>query len=142
MKYNILVLAAALLLWNFQCAKDEESPTSSEFFELGKPFDVQFGTNYTESAGALSLQLNNVISDSRCAKDVDCVWAGSTEAALFFYDNTHQQTDTLSSNHYGGWTDSTTFQGYKIKFVGVAPEAISNQEIPLADYRLKLVVTK
>ncbi len=141
MKHYILLLAAALLLWNFQCGKDDPE-FSGVSFEVGKPFEVQTGITYTENGGPLSLNFNEIISDSRCAKDAICAWEGSTEAAFFLKTGTNTQTDTLSSNHYGGWSDSTLFQGYKIKLVGVEPENMVGVEIPQADYRLKLLVTK
>ena len=141
MKHYILALAAALLLWNFQCGKDDPE-FAGVAFDLGKPFDAQTGITYTESTGPLILNLNEIIGDSRCPKDATCVWEGSTEAAFFLKTATHVETDTLSSNRYSSWSDSTLFQGYKIKLVGVAPEKMVGVKIPQADYRLKLLVTK
>ena len=141
MNHYIFAFAAALLLWNFQCGK-EEPEFSGVTFELGKPFEVQTGVTYSEINGPLSLNFNEVISDSRCAKDAICAWEGSAEAALFFQAHAKTQTDTLSSNHYRGWSDSTIFQGYTIRLVGVAPENMVGVKIPQADYRLKLLVTQ
>lgn len=141
MKHYAAALAAALLLCYVQCGKPE-AETSSETFELGKPFAAQVTTQYVELNGPLSLSLKQVISDSRCPLEVTCVWAGSTEIALFFQKDGQSEADTLSSNRYGGWSDSTFFQGYKIKFLDVAPEAKAGIVIPQDKYRLKLLVTK
>jgi len=141
MKHYATAFAAALMLCHIQCGKPD-SETSSETFELGKPFAAQVSAQYEELDGSLSLTLKQVISDSRCPIDAICVWEGSTEVALFFQKDGQSEADTLSTNRYGGWSDSTLFQGYKIKLLGVAPDAKASVEIPQANYRLKLLVTK
>jgi len=140
MKHSILMMVAALLLCNFRCG--DEPDTLTQVFDLDKAFEVRTGVTYSERNGPLTLNLNSIISDGRCPKDVTCFSAGSTEAAFFFQDNKQQEMDTLSSVSHGQWPDSALFQGYKIKFVEVAPEAISTVTIQQAEYRLKMIVTK
>lgn len=141
MKHYATAALAALLFLYVQCRKPDPD-LGSETFELGKPFETQVTTSYTEHNGSLTLTLNRVISDSRCPKDAICIWEGSTEIALSMQKDGQSRTDTLSSNRYMSWPDSALFQGYKIKFVGVAPDAMAGVIIPQAEYRLKLLVTK
>jgi hypothetical protein len=141
MKHHIPALAACLLLCHLQCGKPE-SESGSETFELDKPFAAQVSTQYVELDGTLSLTLNAVVSDSRCPVNATCFWQGSTEIALFFQKDGQSEADTLSISQYIGWPDSAIFQGYKIKFLDVAPDTKAGIVIPQDKYRLKLVVTK
>ena len=141
MKQLIFALLCFALFANFQCEKVD----NDQIFKLGEPFTYQFGDFYVENnGGPLSIQFNNVVSDSRCPTSVICVWEGEVSVEMKYFANNAVQTDTLS---LGGLNadptmDSSLFQGYTIKLTKVDPYPETTVEIPLDSYKLTLVVTK
>jgi hypothetical protein len=83
----------------------------------------------------VSLKLLSVISDSRCAKGVQCIWTGTAKIKLHVsnpsgnYDTELELGKTLK-------TENET-----IEFVSLSPYPVMNSEILESDYRATLKVT-
>jgi hypothetical protein len=49
---------------------------------LGKEFTLAIGQSATISSENLKIEFLDVTADSRCPKDVECVWAGEVSCSL------------------------------------------------------------
>lgn len=88
----------------------------------------------------LEIRLVKIVSDSRCPKGANCIWAGEVSSQIeITYQN---QTKSMILTQSGGSDVSTsTFMTYTFAF-SVDPYPELNKTIKAADYRLNLTVTK
>jgi hypothetical protein len=61
--------------------------------------------------------LNKVVSDSRCPKDVQCIWAGNVVVEVTLQSNTDKETIQMTSDKA-----PIAFDSYKVSIVAVASE--------------------
>lgn len=61
--------------------------------------------------------LNKIVSDSRCPKEVDCVWAGNVVAEVTLQSNTDKETIQINSDKA-----PILFDSYKISIANVSPD--------------------
>ncbi len=84
----------------------------------------------------------NVREDSRCPKDVTCVWAGNAAVRLWVTSGRSGKTVTLNTNKSPTLSDEVEYKGYKIKLVDLSPYPRSDQKIAKGEYRATLLVSK
>jgi hypothetical protein len=87
--------------------------------------------------------ISKVVSDSRCPKDVNCVWAGEVELVLSVYKNNvfyKDETLTISFKSFpeSKWILEKYTSSKSIKSIEVLPEKKQGVEIKLEDYSLKI----
>ncbi|MGA9212651.1 hypothetical protein [Kaistella sp.] len=76
----------------------------------------------------MNVTFKNVIEDSRCPKDVQCVWTGNAIAEVEFMGlYTRPVTVQLSTmnNPNKGYFNTQSFNGYSISLVDLTPETTS-----------------
>lgn len=104
--------------------------------------DAKSGTIVTtigqkKSALNVSITPIQIVEDSRCPKDVQCIWAGTVkvkakiESALGVDDDAVLEIGT-----------PLTTEAEEIVLTDVSPAKIPDQEIPTSSYRLTFTVTK
>lgn len=76
MKSIILLLAWGLLMVG--TCSDEDTAT----FTLGESFTLMPGETLSNKAANLSISLAEVLEDSRCPKNTNCVWEGQAKVKL------------------------------------------------------------
>lgn len=83
------------------------------------------------------------VEDSRCPKDVSCVWAGDALIHMSVLSNGDTADFKLNSNPNvdGAITEIELF-GYLISLIDVSPEPKSTSEIALEDYVINLDIQK
>ena len=84
----LITLAGCDLLWN----SGDAGSTSAR---LGDPFWIDYGETAALDDGALRITFDGTLNDSRCPKDVACIWAGSAKIQLRMIQGT-KQPDSLS----------------------------------------------
>jgi hypothetical protein len=84
------------------------------------------------------VQLLAVPEDSRCARDVVCVWSGNAVVQLEV--RAGDVTDTLSLNTHVGPKEGIV-GGYLIKLVALAPTPVTTRRIEQSEYRATLRVS-
>jgi len=120
-----LVVVAALLS---ACAGHSTSPSETP---LGQPFDLRAGTSAVVDGG-LKVTFERVPSDSRCPMDALCIRAGEALVALTISQEGRNavarelRTDSTASE--------TTYSGYSIKLIALAPYPRSDRQILPEDY--------
>jgi len=107
------------------------SQTLDNIFELKSQQIAEF------LAENLSITFLQTVSDSRCASDVTCVWAGMASLE-FSISNDQQSKIILNTND----NTTATFDKYQIQLIDVKPYPITSKEIKSEDYVAVLKVTK
>ena len=88
-----------------------------------------------------AVQVDSLVSDSRCPADVYCIQAGD---AVFAFALTSPLADghPPDNPHFTLGHTPVTSEGFRFTLVDVTPVRHSNQGIPVASYRLTLRVEK
>jgi hypothetical protein len=113
----------------------DETPTGPSV-----PLDQEFVLAPGESATVeeITVRFVRVVSDSRCPKDVNCVWEGDAHVRI-------DVTSTDGRREYDLHTvdmKPVVHDAYTIHLVRVQPERISDQPIDPGEYRVTLRVTR
>lgn len=95
-KIAVLALVAAMFV---QCSKDDTQPATK--FNETITLKVGQSTSLPESSPELTLKLNDA-QDSRCPKDVLCIWAGNAVAKLTLSDKQSSKNVELWLGDYKG----------------------------------------
>ncbi len=107
------------------------------------PKQVSLSTqNYYEFQDGAILSVKK-IEDSRCAANVNCVWAG--KVTVTFNVKRGNFSEDFNLDIMPGGTENSTYNyaGYKVALVGVQPDKGPIIEtIGQKDYRLTIVITK
>ena len=87
----------------------------------------------------LSVRFVELVEDSRCPVDTQCIWAGNAKIKLRVSKNGRSHDLTLDTN---GPNQTVTAEGYKIKLVGLTPAPRSNIRINRNGYVATLEAEK
>ena len=129
---NILYTAGLFIL--LLAAKCEKGPT----YELGQNFELQAGQSAAcDCKDKLNVQFAGIKEDSRCPKNVNCLWAGQVIVELLV---DGQSTELALGSRKKGQT-SKTVNGYTIELKKVSPYPVDQNNIKAEEYIVELVVT-
>jgi hypothetical protein len=87
----------------------------------------------------VSIRFVELVEDSRCPTDTNCVWAGNAKIKVRVSRNGRSQDLTLDTN---GPHQGATAEGYSIKLVGLTPAPRSNVRINRNGYVATLEAVK
>lgn len=87
----------------------------------------------------LIIKFESVTSDSRCPKDVVCVWEGDGSVQLKLINN---QDEIFTFLHTTLEPKEISFNNYQIKLKELNPYPISTEKILKEDYSIKLVIKR
>ena len=111
------ILIAITLVLLFSCKKD---PTNKE----KNTITVALNNCSSEETGAAAYQLcfDSLLDDSRCPKNVVCVWQGVAHGKFRFIVNNQQHVVKLATANFAPtfYTD-TTVAGYHLKLINILP---------------------
>ena len=85
----------------------------------------------------IQVQFVSIVEDSRCPRDVTCVWAGETKARVLV--RIDKQTPTSHDIVVG---QPISIGAYRISVVAVQPHPVSAAKIKPNDYRAIIKVEK
>jgi hypothetical protein len=100
---------------------------------------VQINKEKISAKSKLSVRFVELIEDSRCPVDTNCVWAGNAKIRLVVKKNGRSHEVSLDTN---GPNQAATVEEYSIKLVGLTPEPRSNIRIDRNGYVATIVVAK
>jgi hypothetical protein len=109
--------------------------------ELGEEFDLDIGQSVKIKGEKLEIEFAEVIEDSRCAKDVTCIWQGRISLTLEITDDGDIYNMTLLQYGLFYGYDTETYQQYRFTFK-VEPYPEENMKITDSDYRLVMTVNR
>ena len=87
---------------------------------------VQVNHEKRFSRNKLFVRFVELVEDSRCPTDANCVWAGNAKIKVRVRGNGRSHDLTLDTN---GPNQSATAEGYSIKLIGLTPQPRSNIRI-------------
>ncbi|MEP6820486.1 MAG: hypothetical protein ABJA18_13200 [bacterium] len=121
---------------NARNARQPPAPT------LNREFKLNVGQQVAPKGTRLRITFVRVENDSRCPKDVKCVWAGN--AAVQFHLSAGRRSKTVTLNTSGNSTlaREAEYQGYKVKLIELSPYPRSDRRIAARDYTATLLVSK
>ena len=106
---------------------------------LGERFSLSAGESATIRGERARLVFERIVSDSRCAVDVQCIRAGEARAAF------RLQTSGTAEVSFELDTDRDRTRdvgGYRVTLVDVSPAPRSTVRIPPAGYRVEITVSR
>jgi hypothetical protein len=135
-----LTALLSLLLAASACA----AQTAAQSPRLGREFKVKVGWVLQLDRGRLMLRFARVASDSRCPKDVDCVWAGNAEVVVEVGGRLwrDKQALTLSTNAVAQGASEARYGRYTVRLVALSPQPRSRRNQTAAQYTATLLVSK
>jgi len=107
---------------------------------IGHEFQLAFGESVTVPEAAVWLHFTDVVADSRCPLQAQCVWAGDAAIALEIaptWQGGDSRTDTLHTNLD---PQAAALDGYELRLVRVDPYPVMPGTLPPASYRVTLRV--
>jgi hypothetical protein len=87
---------------------------------------VQINKEKRFAKSKVSIRFVELIEDSRCPTDTNCIWAGNAKIKIRVSRGGRSQELTLDTN---GPNQAATAEGYSIKLIGLTPEPRSNIRI-------------
>jgi len=119
----------------------EVTPSPDEV-SLGLEFTLSVGQNAAVKGENLTIKFIEVTSDSRCPRNVTCIWAGEVSCLIEVTKGTLDSYRLVLTQP--GLTDQTAsqdFDGYEIAF-RVEPYPVAGKQIAQDEYRVVMTVTK
>lgn len=100
---------------------------------------VQINKEKSFANGKLSIRFLELVDDSRCPRDTNCIWAGNAKIKIRVTGNGRSRELTLDTN---GPNQAVIAEGYSIKLLGLTPEPRSNIRINRNGYVAVLETAK
>ena len=129
-----LVLTGVLLLGVHAAAAAQRA-------RVGREFKIKAGQVVTLDGGKLRLRFVRVAEDSRCPKDVTCVWAGNAEVLVEVGGKGWRGKRTLKLNTNSGEAEAG-YGRYTIRLEALSPQPRSTGKIKPGQYTATLLVSK
>ncbi len=108
--------------------------------KLGEEFSLSIGQRATISGENLGITFLKVLEDSRCPKNVTCIWAGRATSLVSIVSNNTTDIELTEP----GLTDQTSqqdFRDYQIDF-HLLPYPEAGEEITTDQYKLLMTISK
>jgi|GEM_PF-4740749 len=124
------------------------SPALYPTARLGQPFQLVIGATMLLPEAGFALRFDQVLDDSRCAVNVECLWSGDATIVLQARRGTtsDQWERTIVPDPGKRATVGRTpipYQGYLIEIQRLDPyPARAHDAIPLSDYAVTVLVTR
>ena len=110
--------------------------------QLDREFKLKAGEQVNLKRTRLRIKFVTVENDSRCPKDVTCVWAGNAAVRFQLSVGRRSKTVTLNTNGNATFVREVEYQGYRVNLVDLSPSPLSKQKIAASAYTATLVVGK
>ncbi len=104
---------------------------------------LSMGESKSIESHKLNITFDSITEDSRCPKDVQCIWSGVAKAKITFSGYmSRPRTAELATleNPAKGFTNTTIYHYSKITLIEVSPQKQKNQKI--VNYKIKLKIEK
>ena len=126
-------LICTTLLTVFACNNDE--------FGIGQEFSLQIGQSASIRGENLQIRFLEVTEDSRCPKDVICVWEGrvSCMVEITYRESLHRLE--LTEPGSTSWPPEIVFKDYQIAY-HIEPYPHTGTKIMEDEYQLYLKINK
>ncbi|HVQ36347.1 MAG TPA: hypothetical protein VMS31_02365 [Pyrinomonadaceae bacterium] len=108
---------------------------------LDRNFKIRHGQELTLKGSNLKVKFDSSVEDSRCPKDVTCVWAGDARIVISV-SRGKAKASTIELHTNGRFAREGRFEGYVIKLVELDPYPRSSRTAKPHDYVATLLIQK
>jgi hypothetical protein len=109
----------------------QESPEEN-FIQINTDISLYIGESVIIKNHGIKLKFVDVLEDSRCPSDVECLWEGTVSLLINIqYNGEDLGNFVLNSSNF----HKASFMGYYVKFKELKPYPISTETIPKTSYR-------
>ncbi|UCE12408.1 MAG: hypothetical protein JSV04_09435 [Candidatus Heimdallarchaeota archaeon] len=114
-------------------------PTEVYFAEIGTEISLYIGESVAIKDHGIKLKFLDVLDDSRCPSDVQCIWEGTVSLMINIQSDSEDLGNFIlnSSNLH-----KASFMGYYVQFKELEPYPISTEIIPKASYYATFIVNE
>lgn len=137
-----LALICVLLAFCGVLAANSDLTSALNVVRLGREFKLNSGRQVTVKGTKLRIRFIAVENDSRCPRDVTCVWAGNAAVQLQLGTGKGSKTVTLNTSKSASFVGEMEYHRYKVKLVDLSPYPRSDRKIAPRDYTATLLVSK
>ncbi|MDP2919910.1 MAG: hypothetical protein Q8O43_06815 [Dehalococcoidia bacterium] len=137
MRNTIGLLICLALVSSIVACKSATTPGA----QLGREFTLAIGQSADISGGRLSIKFLDVTEDSRCPKNVTCIWEGRVTCSIELTKDSQKKTVSLTQPGLSDAAAGQSLDGYTAKFT-VEPYPEAGKQITKNDYRLQMTVNK
>ncbi len=107
----------------------------------GEEFSLKIGESAAVRGEDLEITFLEVLEDSRCPKNVECVWAGRARSLVKITSGDSSENVELSEPGLTDPPNQITYHEYQIMFY-LLPYPEGPGEMDTAEYRLMLTISK
>ncbi|MFX0152023.1 MAG: hypothetical protein ACFFAJ_14635 [Candidatus Hodarchaeota archaeon] len=109
-----------------------QQPPEENFAQINNDISLYIGESAIIKNHGIKLKFVDVLEDSRCPSDVECLWEGTVSLLINIQYNSEDLGNFVlnSSNLH-----KASFMGYYVKFKELEPYPISTETIPKTSYR-------
>jgi len=140
-----LIVAAAFLFSASGCMTTSQPESGGVLnpsiqVQPNTQFDLSQGQEARIQGSNVTVRFSRVSDDSRCAVDVQCVWAGNAVVHLSLTSTQSASAEAALNTTLD--PKAVTYAGYSIRLTGLKPQPRSGTRIPDADYVATLEAAK
>lgn len=107
---------------------------------LSQPFDLKVGEQVTIAGESVDIGFAEILNDSRCPRDVQCVWAGAATITVWV-EKKPRARETLTLRVPNA-DEPVTYEQYSVSLKDVKPYPESNRRPQRDEYVATLVVAR
>ena len=108
---------------------------------LGEEFSLSIGQSALITGENLEIRFEEVVEDSRCPKNVNCIWAGRVSCIVQLTDSDSPYRMVLTEPGLTDQSAGEAYKEYQLTFQ-VEPYPEAGKKIAADEYRLLLIVSK
>lgn len=112
-----------------------QSPLEYEVYDYGDEFELKLGEKITIGRDKASIEFVDLLEDSRCPLNVNCVWAGNGKVQLRF------NTDDIQLNTYLQ-PQEMNLDEVNISLLSLDPYPEHPRQFDKEDYKVRLLITR
>ena len=128
MKLLIAILLVLVVVGSFSIVSAKQ----------GQEISVKINTE-EKANGGVRIKFVELVDDSRCPVDTNCVWAGNAKIKVQVTRNGKSKVLELNTMNKGG---DPVFAGYKFRLTDLDPDLRSNVRINRNEYVAKIEILK
>lgn len=121
------------------------NPPPGNMIKLNQEFDLPFGQVAVMDEGNVKFHFSSVAEDSRCPKNVQCVWEGNAMIIVDGYATDGQSGSLMLNTNKGDaarFPGKGNFMGYEVELISLMPYPEEADPISQSQYVARLIVRK
>ena len=126
------VLALSCVAGGYE--RTPERPTEPRIVKLGESFTLGMGEAARVEDAEITVTFQEVSSDSRCPKDVNCIQAGEAVVVLALESAAGKKTLVELAVPPGGSSPAAAFEAFRVTVVELEPQTESTRSIDPSGY--------